>query len=156
MSANLGWFCIQFIDGAMDRAFERVSVVKGLVRQMVRLEVAPDHLDVVEFRRILGQPLDGEPVGAGGQRCEREFAGVDWAVVLDEYHRFGGLAGSGPYSRSSCSRWATKSLLRLVGLVWTTSWRVTWSSEPSIATCLACPGAGTRRSAPALAHTRAR
>src|ERR1700730_13302473 len=79
----------------MDCAVERASVGKGLMRQMVRLEIVPDHLDVVEFRRIIGKPLDGEPVGAGGQRCAREFAGVDWAVVLDEYHRFGGLAGSG-------------------------------------------------------------
>jgi hypothetical protein len=78
-----------------DRAVERVGVGKGLMCQMVRLEVAPDHLDVVEFRRILGQPFDGEPVGAGGQRCRRELAGMDGAIVLDEHHRFGGLAGSG-------------------------------------------------------------
>ena len=49
-----------------------------------------------------------------------------------------------------------KSLLRLVGLVWTMSWRVTQSSDPSIATFLACPGAGTRGSAPAFAQARAR
>ena len=49
-----------------------------------------------------------------------------------------------------------KSLLRLVGLVWTMSWRVTLSSDPSIATFLACPGAGTRKSAPDFAQARAR
>src|SRR5271166_750425 len=59
-----------------------------------------------------------------------------------------GRPGCGPKRRSSCSRWAMKSLLRLVGLVWTMSWRVTGSSDPSIATFLACPGAGTRKSAP--------
>ena len=62
---------------------------------MIRLEVVPDHLDVVEFRRILGQPLDGEPVCAGGKRCRRELAGVDRAVVLDKHHRLGGFAGPG-------------------------------------------------------------
>ena len=142
----------------MDCAVERASVGKGLMRQMVRLEIVPDHLDVVEFRRILGQPLDGEPVGAGGQRCTREFAGVDWAVVLDDYHRFGGLAGSGtiqPIELLEMSDKVTAALGR-ASLVWTMSWRVTWSSEPSITTFLACPGAGTRRSAPAFAHTRAR
>jgi hypothetical protein len=49
-----------------------------------------------------------------------------------------------------------KSLLRLVGLVCTISSRVRWSSEPIIATFLAWPGAGTRRSAPRLAQARAR
>jgi hypothetical protein len=49
-----------------------------------------------------------------------------------------------------------KSVLRLVGLVCTMNWLVTWSSEPIIATFLACPGAGTRKSAPRLAQARAR
>ena len=59
--------CVEFIDGVMDRAAQRVSVSKGLMRHMVRLEVvaAPD---VVEFRRIPVQPPDGEPVGAVSQR----------------------------------------------------------------------------------------
>jgi hypothetical protein len=38
----------------------------------------------------------------------------------------------------------------------TTSLRLAESSEPIIATFLACPGAGTRKSAPRLAHARAR
>src|SRR6201997_4397642 len=87
--------CVQIIDGVTDRAVERVGVGKGLMCQMGGLEVGPDHRVVVEFRRILGQPFDGEPVGAGGQRCRREVAGMDGAIVLDEHHRFGGLAGSG-------------------------------------------------------------
>jgi hypothetical protein len=45
------------------------------MRQMMRLEIAPDGFDVVQFRRILGQPLDGEPVRSGGQRGQGERAG---------------------------------------------------------------------------------
>src|SRR5580698_6427909 len=60
---------------------------------MMRLEVAPDSLDVVQFRRVFGQPFDGEPMDAGGQRRHREFAGVDGAVVLDQHHRCEGLPG---------------------------------------------------------------
>jgi hypothetical protein len=46
----------------VDRLVERVNAGKGLMSQVMRLEVVPDNLDVVEFRRILGQPLDGEPM----------------------------------------------------------------------------------------------
>ena len=53
---------VEFLHGVVDRPVERVNVGKGLMRQVMRLEVAPDHLDVVELRRILGQPLNGEPV----------------------------------------------------------------------------------------------
>src|SRR3954471_13935700 len=79
----------------MDGRVESVDVGKGLVRQVMRLKVVPDHLNVVEFRGILGQPLDGKPVCAGGQRCHGELARADRAIVLDEYHRLGGLAGPG-------------------------------------------------------------
>src|SRR3954451_3842735 len=51
-----------------------------------------------------------------------------------------GRPGLGPYASSSCWRWATKSLLRLVGLVCTIRCRVTWSNEPSIATFRALTG----------------
>ena len=53
---------VEFLHGVVDRLVERVNVGKGLMRQVMRLEVAPDHLDVVELRRILGRPLDDEPV----------------------------------------------------------------------------------------------
>src|SRR5271157_3869996 len=65
------------------------------MRQMMRLEIAPDGFDVVQFRRILGQPLDGEPVRAGGQRGQGEPAGVDRTIVLDQHHRLDGMAGPG-------------------------------------------------------------
>lgn len=49
-----------------------------------------------------------------------------------------------------------KSTLFFERLVWTISLRARKSSEPIIATLAACPGAGTRRSAPRLAQARAR
>jgi hypothetical protein len=101
---------------------------------------------------MLGQPLDGEPVGAGDQRGEREFAGVDWAVVLYEGHRFGGLAVAWGHTAGLVARGATKPLLRLVGLVWTRSWRVhdraspapsglSWCWHAQVRPCF-CPYAG--------------
>ena len=79
----------------VDGPVECVDVGKGLMRQVMRLEVVPDHLDVIEFWGIFGQPLDREPVCAGGKRGRRELAGVDRAVILDEYHWLGGFAGPG-------------------------------------------------------------
>src|SRR3954453_7921438 len=65
---------------------ERARIGEGLMCKVVHLEVVPDPLDVVQFRRVLGQPLDGEPVGAGGKRSLRQLADVDWAIVLDQHH----------------------------------------------------------------------
>ena len=50
---------IQRVHGLVDRLVESVSISKGLMREMMRLEVVPDDLDVVQFGGILGQPLDG-------------------------------------------------------------------------------------------------
>ena len=96
-------------------AWSSVKISEGLMRQMMRLEIAPDGFDVVQFWRILGQPLDGEPVRAGGQRGQGEVAGVDRTIVLDQHHRLDGLAGPGTIKA------ATKSRLRFVGLVCTMS-----------------------------------
>ena len=68
-------FGIQRGDGLVDFPVERVRVSEGLMVQMMRLEIAPDGSDVVQFRRILGQPLDGEPVRSGGQRGQGERGG---------------------------------------------------------------------------------
>ena len=38
----------------MDCAFEFIGVDEGLMGELIRLEVAPDWLDIVEFRGILG------------------------------------------------------------------------------------------------------
>jgi len=64
--------------------------------EVIGFEIVPDRLDLVEFGRILGQPFDGEPVGAGGQGAERALAGVDRAVVLDQHDRLGVAAWLGP------------------------------------------------------------
>ena len=109
----------------MDCAFEFIGVDEGLMGELIRLEVAPDWLDIVEFRGILGQPLDGEPVGASGKRRQRDLARVDRTIVLDEHRRLGGLPRFGTVKPIELLGWTTKSLLGLVGLVWTMSWRVT-------------------------------
>ena len=59
----------------MDGVVERDGVGEGLVGEMMRLEVAPHRLDVVEFGRVFRQPLDGQPVCPGGESGEGAFAG---------------------------------------------------------------------------------
>jgi len=72
-------------DALVDCAIEGGGVGEGLMSQVMRFEVTPDRLDVVELRRVFQQPLDGEPVRAGGQRRERALAGVCRAVVFDQH-----------------------------------------------------------------------
>lgn len=43
----------------MDYVVECVGVSKGLMGEMMSLEVAPNRLDVVQFGRIFWQPFDG-------------------------------------------------------------------------------------------------
>src|SRR5580700_9412857 len=116
---------VEIDDGVMDGLVEGVDVCEGLVGEVMGLKIAPDRLDFIEFGGVFRQPLDGEPMCAGGQgRSERLLV---WIGPLSSTSTTG-LAcrpGCGPKRRSSCSRWAMKSLLRLVGLVWTMSWRVT-------------------------------
>src|SRR5437868_206367 len=68
---------VEIVDGGVDGLVESGDVGEGLVGEVMRLEVVPDHLDVVEFGRVFGQPLDGEPVCASGEGCQRELADVD-------------------------------------------------------------------------------
>src|SRR6185503_7604635 len=77
----------------MDCAVERTRVSECLMREMMSLEVVPNAFDVVQFGRIFGQPLDDEPMGAGGQCRQRELARVDRSIVLDQQHRLDGLSG---------------------------------------------------------------
>ena len=51
------------IDCLVDGAVEGIGVSEGLMREMLCFEVTPDGLDVVQLRRILGEPLDSEPMG---------------------------------------------------------------------------------------------
>ena len=65
----------------MDSLVEDVWIGEGLVSEMAGFQIAPNDLDVVEFRGAFGQPLDGEPMGAFGERGMRRFADMDRAVV---------------------------------------------------------------------------
>lgn len=79
----------------MDGLVERAEVGEGLMGEVIRLKVVPDDLDVIQFGGVFGQPLDREPVRAGGKGCAREFADVDWSIVFDQHDRFGRAAGRG-------------------------------------------------------------
>ena len=59
---------VQGFDRPVDFAVEGFGVGKCLMGEIMRLEIAPDDLDVVELRRVFGQPLDGEP-GACAHRA---------------------------------------------------------------------------------------
>ena len=39
----------------MDGSIESFGIGEGLMGQMMRFEIVPDHFDVVEFGRVLGQ-----------------------------------------------------------------------------------------------------
>src|SRR4051812_22791679 len=74
----------RFVDGAV----EVIRTVERLMSEVMPLQVAPETLDVVQLRSIFRQPLDGEPVGALGERGAACLAGVDRAVVE---HKHDGL-----------------------------------------------------------------
>ena len=88
---------VEVIDGDVDGLVECGDVGEGLVGEVMRLEVVPDHRDVVEFGRVFGQPLDGEPVRAGGQCGERELADVIGPLSSTSTTGLIGLPGLGPY-----------------------------------------------------------
>ena len=140
----------------MDGLVEGGDVCEGLVGEVMGLKIAPDRLDFVESGGVFCQPLDGEPVCAGGESGERAFAGVDWTIVLDQHDRL--CLSPGLRSKE------TVELLQMGDEVAAALGRAGMDDElardaierPSIATFLACPGAGTRRSAPAFAQARAR
>ena len=148
---------IEGVDGLVDRLVECVGVGEGLVGEMMRLEVAPDGLDVVQFRRVFGQPLDGEPMCAGGERRERELAGVDRAIVLDQHDRRDGLSGPGAIEPVELLEMGDEiaAALGRAGVDDEFA-RSRDRASPACATFFACPGAGTRKSAPVFAQARAR
>src|ERR1700676_5220151 len=73
----------------MDRLVERGDVGECLMSEVMRLEIMPDDLNVVEFGRVFGQPLNGEPVCPGGECRTRKFTDMDRAIVLDQHDRTG-------------------------------------------------------------------
>src|SRR5260370_33520190 len=80
-------FRVQVGDGTVDSGVEGVHIGKRLVGEIEGFEVMPDHFDVVELGRVLGQPFDGEPMGAGGQCCRGGLADVNRAVVRGRARR---------------------------------------------------------------------
>src|SRR5271166_6438315 len=82
---------VQVLHGCVDCAIESDVVGEGVVGQMVRLEIMPDDLDVVELGCVFRQPLDGKPVLARFKGLEGELADVDRPIVLDQHD---GLDGS--------------------------------------------------------------
>jgi hypothetical protein len=63
--------------------------------EMMGFEVAPHCFDVIEFGRVFGQPLDAEPMGAGGERGPGRLAGMDQAVIENDDHGALTLTGFG-------------------------------------------------------------
>jgi hypothetical protein len=59
---------IKVFDGRMDCLVECVDVGECLMGEVMRLQVVPDDLDIIEFGRVFWQPLNGEPVCPGGER----------------------------------------------------------------------------------------
>lgn len=140
----------------MDRLVECVGVSEGLVGEMMRLEVAPDGLDVVQFRGVFGQPLDGEPMCAGGERRERALAGVDRAIVLDQDDRREGLSGPRTIEPIELLEMGDEiaAALGRAGVDDEFADRVIERAQQRDLLCP--PGAGTRKSAPVFAQARAR
>jgi hypothetical protein len=52
--------------------------------EVVGFQVSPDGFDVVEFGGVFGQPLNVQPMEAGGQGRARELSGVNGAVIEDQ------------------------------------------------------------------------
>ena len=80
---------VKVYNGCMDGFVECGAVGEGLMSEVMRLEIVPDHFDVIQFWRVFWQPLDREPVCACGEGCTRKLADVDWPVVLDQHDRPG-------------------------------------------------------------------
>src|SRR3954468_2230014 len=82
MAVSLG---VERSNRLVDGAVEVIRAGERLMSEVMPLEVAPETLDIVQLRSIFRQPLDGEPVGALGERGAACLAGVDRAVVEDEH-----------------------------------------------------------------------
>ena len=52
---------IEAADRTVDGAVEIVGVDEGAIGEVMAFEVAPGMFDLVQLRRIFGQPFDGEP-----------------------------------------------------------------------------------------------
>src|SRR4051812_49660902 len=82
MAVSLG---VERSNRLVDGAVEVIRAGERLMSEVMPLQVAPETLDIVQLRSIIRQPLDGEPVGARGERGAACLAGVDRAVGEDEH-----------------------------------------------------------------------
>src|SRR5690242_16528295 len=67
-------------DSVMDDTVESIRIGKGVVSEIMLLEVAPAALDIVQFGGVFWQPFGGEP-GARGERLCCQLTGVDRPVI---------------------------------------------------------------------------
>ena len=109
----------------MDGLVEGGEVCEGLVGEVMGLEIAPDRLDFIEFGGVFGSHSTVSQCARAARAASERL--LVWIGPLSSTSTTGLAcrAGCGPKRRSSCSRCAMKSLVRLVRLVWTMSWRVT-------------------------------
>jgi hypothetical protein len=115
---------VEIDDGVMDGLVERGDVREGLVGEVMGFKIASDRLDFIEFRGVFGsRSTVSQCARAARAAIERLLV---WIGPLSSTSTTG-LAcrpGCGPKRRSSCSRCAMKSMLRLVGCV------SAWKSDP--------------------------
>src|SRR5580700_4846417 len=115
---------VEIDDGVMDGLVEGGYVCEGLVGEVMGLKIAPDRLDFIEFGAYFGSRSRVSQCARAARAASERL--LEWIGPLSSTSTTGLVCrpGCGPKRRSSCSRCAMKSLLRLVGLVWTMSWRV--------------------------------
>lgn len=149
-------FHIKGSDGLVDCGIEAFHACEGLVGKMMDFEITPNAFDVIEFRGIFRKPLDGEPMGAGGERCPCGFARVDRTIIEHDDNRL--RAGTGleavepvkdfqKYDEVSAT-FGCRGRYNQFALA--------QSNAPIMATFFDWPGASMRRSAPRFAQARAR
>ena len=77
----------------MDGSIEVGGVDEGVVGEIVRFEIVPDNLDVVEFGRVFRQPLDGEPMLARSRAARASL--LTWIGPLSSTSATGFMARPG-------------------------------------------------------------
>ena len=82
----------------MNSTVEMVGVGEGLMREEVAFQVAPGSLDVVQFRGIFREPLDGKPRPCG-EGSLGGLARMDRTVVENQDDGFVLAAWAWPVNR---------------------------------------------------------
>src|ERR1700750_725252 len=76
-------------NGVVDGCVESGCLTESLVGKIVRLQVAPDSFDVIEFGRVFRKPFDGEPMDARRKCCQLCPADMDRAIIEDDDNGLG-------------------------------------------------------------------